>query len=200
MNLYTQDNTRDLILASASPRRKELMEGCGLEFKIMPSGVAEDGIEGLSPSQVVEELSLRKANFLAREYRKSWVIGSDTVVVLGDLILGKPKDEADALRMLSLLQGRSHHVYGGISLCCKELGISTSHSYSTEVVFKKVSDSTLREYVKTKEPFDKAGSYAIQGIAIQFVKSINGSYSNVVGLNVSALIDLLISYKVLSYE
>ena len=118
MNLYIQDKSRNLILASASPRRKELMEGCGLDFKVMPSGVSEDGIEELSPSQVVEELSLRKANFLAKQYQSSWVIGSDTVVVLDDLTLGKPKDEADALRMLTSLQGRSHYVYGGISLCC----------------------------------------------------------------------------------
>ncbi|NQF17215.1 septum formation inhibitor Maf [Brevibacillus sp. HB1.3] len=171
-----------LILASSSPRRRELLQTLGLSFTVITSDVDETTAEHLSASEVVEELSLRKAKEVASRLTEGVVLGSDTVVVLDDQILGKPIDEMDAYRMLSTLQGQEHTVYSGVALIDVETGrTEVSHSL-THVRIRALSKQEIKSYIATGEPMDKAGSYAIQGIGATIVEGINGDYFTVVGL------------------
>lgn len=171
-----------LILASSSPRRRELLQTLGLSFTIITSDVDETTAEHLSASEVVEELSLRKAKEVASRLTEGVVLGSDTVVVLDDQILGKPVDEMDAYRMLSMLQGQEHTVYSGVALIDVETGrAEVSHSL-THVRIRALTEQEIKSYIATGEPMDKAGSYAIQGIGATIVEGINGDYFTVVGL------------------
>ena len=172
-----------LILASKSPRRKELMEYIGEEFKITSAQVDESYDESLSPAQVVEFLSSIKAMPFKNE--KDIVIGADTVVAIDGKILGKPKDESDAFLMLKTLSGREHRVYTGVTLIKGE-EIKT-FSVETKVYFYHLTDSEIKEYIKTGEPMDKAGAYGIQGKGCLLIEKIDGDYFNVVGLPVSRL-------------
>ncbi|TKI56439.1 septum formation inhibitor Maf [Brevibacillus antibioticus] len=171
-----------LILASSSPRRRELLQTLGLSFTVITSDVDETTAEHLSASEVVEELSLRKAKEVASRLTEGVVLGSDTVVVLDDQILGKPVDEMDAYRMLSMLQGQEHTVYSGVALIDVETGrAEVSHSL-THVRIRALTEQEIKSYIATGEPMDKAGSYAIQGIGATIVEGINGDYFTVVGL------------------
>ncbi|UIO44243.1 Maf family protein [Brevibacillus brevis] len=171
-----------LILASSSPRRRELLQTLGLSFTVITSDVDETTAEHLSASEVVEELSLRKAKEVASRLTEGVVLGSDTVVVLDDQILGKPVDEMDAYRMLSMLQGQEHTVYSGVALIDVETGCTeVSHSL-THVRIRALTEQEIKSYIATGEPMDKAGSYAIQGIGATIVEGINGDYFTVVGL------------------
>ncbi|WJQ83443.1 Maf family protein [Brevibacillus brevis] len=171
-----------LILASSSPRRRELLQTLGLSFTVITSDVDETTAEHLSASEVVEELSLRKAKEVASRLTEGVVLGSDTVVVLDDQILGKPIDEMDAYRMLSMLQGQEHTVYSGVALIDVETGrAEVSHSL-THVRIRALTEQEIKSYIATGEPMDKAGSYAIQGIGATIVEGINGDYFTVVGL------------------
>lgn len=175
------------ILASASPRRKELLEQIGLEFEIVPACGREE-TAFTKPEEIVTDLSRQKAEEAAQKItdRKEplAVIGADTVVALDGEILGKPKDEADAYRMLSMLNGRSHKVYTGVTLLLCGQGTKQSRSFyeETEVVMYPMSEAERQWYIATKEPFDKAGGYGIQGRCAVFIKEIHGDYNNVVGL------------------
>lgn len=171
-----------LILASSSPRRRELLQTLGLSFTVITSDVDETTAEHLSASEVVEELSLRKAKEVASRLTEGVVLGSDTVVVLDGQILGKPVDEMDAYRMLSMLQGQEHTVYSGVALIDVETGrAEVSHSL-THVRIRALTEQEIKSYIATGEPMDKAGSYAIQGIGATIVEGINGDYFTVVGL------------------
>ncbi|MGG4451160.1 Maf family protein [Brevibacillus porteri] len=171
-----------LILASSSPRRRELLQALGLSFTVITSDVDETTAEHLSASEVVEELSLRKANEVASRLTEGVVLGSDTVVVLDGQILGKPDDEMDAYRMLSMLQGQEHTVYSGVALIDVETGrAEVSHSL-THVRIRALTEQEIKSYIATGEPMDKAGSYAIQGIGATIVEGITGDYFTVVGL------------------
>lgn len=188
-----------LILASASPRRQELLNQIEMEFEVMPSGVDEK-TQSTVPHEMVMELSARKArdvfDRLSPEKRESVVVaGADTVVAVENQILGKPKDEDAAREMLSLLQGRTHQVYTGVTLIWKEHAqqveaekiAQTSFYERTDVTMYPMSEEEIRAYVKSGEPMDKAGAYGIQGKCAAYVKEICGDYYNVVGLPVARL-------------
>jgi septum formation protein len=191
LHALTSPQKHRIVLASSSPRRRDLLSQAGVPFSVRVSGVDETPIAGESPRAMVERLALLKASSVAKEEPESLVIGADTTVCVDDICLGKPEDDEDAARMLSTIQGRTHLVWGGISLVCHESGFVWKNSFSTEVTMAPMDSETIRRYVATGEPRDKAGSYAIQGIGLQFVSSIKGSYSNVVGLDVCALMSEL---------
>lgn len=193
---------RRIILASASPRRKELLEQIGLEFEICPAK-SEEIITKTVPQEVVMELSRQKAEEVAvmvttyNEKHKEIVtpsdiliIGADTVVAYGGQILGKPKDEQDAKRMLSMLSGNTHSVYTGVTLCLIDpngrVGEIVFYE-KTDVTMFPITEEEMERYIATGEPFDKAGSYAIQGKSAIFIEKIEGDYNNVVGLPVTRI-------------
>ncbi len=187
-----------IILASQSPRRKELLSRKGIDFSVYVTDADETVTEPMSPRDLVEELSYRKAQSASEAFLGEFVliIAADTVVALEDEIFGKPEDEADARRMLRLLSGRAHSVFTGVTLAYVA-GEKISYKQSvceTKVYFYPISEAEIEEYIQTKEPFDKAGSYAIQGIASKFVEKIEGDFDNVVGLPVDAISDDVIAY------
>jgi len=183
-----------LILASASPRRKELIQQLGLPVEFAVNSADERVQENLAPEQVVERLAERKARAAYEAVgprANAVIVAGDTVVVYGGEILGKPKDEDDAFRMLSLLQGKTHTVYSGIScIVCATGKVLTGHSW-TRVTMKPLSDAQIRRYIQTGEPMDKAGAYAIQGLGAAIVEKIDGDYFTVVGLPLAMLADML---------
>ena len=174
-----------LILASSSPRRKELISLISDDVKIIPSD-ADESYDNTIPSEAVPEiLAVRKAASVSKLYPNDTVIGCDTSVIIDGTILGKPLDKHDAARMLSLLSGRTHKVITGCAIFHQ--GKSISFSEGTEVEFYPLLTSEIENYVKSGEPMDKAGAYGIQGKASLFVKSIKGDYFNIVGLPISRL-------------
>lgn len=186
----------EFILASASPRRKELLEALGLKFKIVVGDADEESIspEGIPVSIYVQELSLLKAAHTAKlvlKNKKAIIIAADTVVTLDGKVLGKPKDPQDAFFMLKSLSGREHEVYTGICVMRVSDGKTYCTSQSTKVHFKELSPKQIAAYVATKEPMDKAGAYGIQGKGAVLVSKIDGDYNNVVGLGTSLLCDVL---------
>lgn len=175
-----------MILASKSPRRKELLKNMGYEFTVKVSDVDEN-IGELDPIKYVKEVSKLKG--MAVFKKDEIIISSDTAVVLDNIIYGKPKDENDAYLMLKKLSGRTHQVISGICVIYNDKMIVDYDS--TDVSFKTLQNDEIVEYIKTGEPMDKAGSYAIQGIAKKFITGINGSYNNVVGLPTEKLQEIL---------
>lgn len=186
------------ILASASPRRKELLEKMGLAFTVVPA-CGEEQIQPSKPEDTVMKLSAQKAKEIAEKLRFALpdkpydeplaVIGADTVVSYAGEILGKPKDEKDAYRMLSMLQGKCHKVYTGVTVVILSKDLTKTHSFfeETKVVMHPMEEAELSWYIGTGEPFDKAGAYGIQGRCSLFIKEIRGDYDNVVGLPVARL-------------
>jgi septum formation protein len=178
-----------VVLASASPRRRELLSAAGFDFDVDPVSVDETRGAGEAPAAYVERLARSKAQAAARHDGDRAVIGADTVVVVDDEVLGKPRDAEDAARMLRRLAGRAHDVLTGVAVVWR--GRILSHVERTSVWFARLSESDIAWYVASGEPLDKAGAYAIQALASRFVRRIDGSYSNVVGLPVTAVIELL---------
>lgn len=184
--------TSPLILASASPRRRELLSMLGLPFEIITSNVAEDLPPGVTPEEAVRWLARLKAEVVAETLPAGIVIGSDTEVVLDGQLLGKPADRADACRMLRLLRGRAHRVISGIAVFDAAARRSGATSHVTTTVFMRDStDAEIEAYVATGEPMDKAGSYAIQGRGGALVERIEGCYTNVVGFPLCEVAALL---------
>lgn len=179
------------ILASSSPRRRELLTSIGLAFDVMPSNVPEVHREGEAPEEYVARLSREKAEPLATAHPSRWVIAADTTVLLGDQLLEKPVDPADARRMLGLLAGQTHTVYTGVTLQNVERGHHDTRVAESEVRILPMSESDIAWYVDTGEPLDKAGSYGVHGIFAMFIESIHGSYTNVVGLPLATLFLML---------
>lgn len=176
-----------IILASSSPRRKELLNLIGLSFEIHPSHADETISNELSPSEIVEQLALRKARDVADKYHEGYILGADTIVVLDEQVLGKPENVDDAFAMLKKLQGREHQVFSGIALIDKKTAKETVSHQVTKVFMKKLTDQEIEAYISTKEPMDKAGSYGIQGYGAMIIDRIDGDYFNVVGLPLSLL-------------
>jgi septum formation protein len=191
--------TSPIILASASPRRKYLLEQAGLALEVIPSDFDEDAISEPDPAARVRILAAEKAGQIAALHPDRWVIGADTVVVIDGKILGKPASSRDAKQMLRRLSGRIHQVFTGYAVVCKKKNRRFSDAVCTDVRFKALNENEITWYVSTGEPFDKAGAYAIQGIGTFLVKSINGSYTNVVGLPVCEVIELLIAEGVVGW-
>lgn len=188
---------RTLILASASPRRRKLLKNLGLTFKVIPADVDESKLDWSNPEEVVKGLAFKKASDVAAKIDYSaLIIGSDTTVVINNKSLGKPEDEKDAFEMLKLLSGKTHHVITGIAIIDNTSQETVIDSVSTEVIFKDLSDEEINNYIKTGEPMDKAGAYAIQGLAGTFVIGINGCYSNIVGLPIQKLTEILNGFQV----
>lgn len=174
-----------IILASASPRRQELLKYIVPAFEIIPADVDETLSAEIIPEKSAEFLAAKKARHIAKKYPDCTVIGSDTVVIIDDIILGKPADKSDAERMLKLLSGRTHKVITGVCLARGEA--SDSFSCETKVEFYPLSDEEILGYISTGEPMDKAGAYGIQGYGSVLVKGIEGDFFNVMGLPVAML-------------
>lgn len=189
-----------LILASKSPRRRYLLKQAGLDFSVIPSNIDEGLYQCLNPENYVKTIAESKANDISAKYPENWVIGADTVVVIDNSILGKPETKNQARRMLKQLSGKSHFVLTGYCICCKSKREIFSDVIKTEVLFKNLSHKEIEWYINTDEPFDKAGAYAIQGLGTFLVKSIKGSYTNVVGLPVCEIIEFLIKKKVIGLQ
>ena len=172
-----------IILASASPRRKELLETAGAEFEIIVADVDESVPEGTKPEDAAIMTAEKKALAVAESHKDSVVIGADTIVVAGEKILGKPTDKADACRMLSMLSGVEHKVITGVCLACGDKKITFAQV--SKVKFYDLTDDEINAYVETGEPMDKAGAYGIQGKGCVLVEKIEGDYFNIVGLPVA---------------
>ena len=194
-----------LVLASASPRRHELLRNAGIPFFVQPTDIPEVPHPREAPRTFAERLAREKALAIFRKRRpQDFVLGADTVVVVEEQILGKPRDAADAARMLGLLSGRKHRVITGVCLVGPQLrsedqpqsGFEDVRSETTEVTMDALSDEDVRSYVSTGEPMDKAGAYAIQGRASRWVSRIEGDYFNVVGLPVSLVYKMLRAHGV----
>lgn len=187
-----------IILASASPRRKELLEQLQLTFEIIPA-CGEETITQTDPPKVVLELSRQKAEEIAEKTAKDAIIlGADTIVTWKNQIMGKPETPAQAVDMLTQLSGNTHTVYTGVTAVIKENGIATLHSFAeaTHVTFYSMTPEEIQDYVATRDPMDKAGAYGIQGICAKYIKGIEGDYNNVVGLPIGRLYqEILRSYR-----
>ncbi|MDH3453698.1 MAG: Maf family protein [Desulfuromonadales bacterium] len=184
---------QDIVLASASPRRRELLAQVGINFQVVPSTADETLLANEAPEAHVIRLSCDKAMQVANRPGQTgrWFIGSDTVVVRDEVILGKPADAAEATEMLASLSGRSHRVISGYAVHDRQSRRTLCAAVTTRVFFKELTAREIAGYIATNEPFDKAGSYAIQGIGSFMVPSIEGSYTNVVGLPLCEVIAAL---------
>ena len=179
------------ILASASPRRKELLELVGLEFDVVPSDVDEAFHETETPRDHVMRLSREKALAVTAMHPDAWVLGADTIVLVSGEILGKPQTKDEAREMLRELSGRAHRVISGFTVLKKTGGAVFTDAVESTVVFKKLSADEIEWYVGTDEPYDKAGGYAAQGMGASLIREIRGSYTNVVGLPLCEVVDAL---------
>jgi septum formation protein len=177
----------ELVLASSSPRRKELLESLGVSFSIKVSGADEALVAGESADAMVARLALRKAWAVADSLRAAWVIGADTTVAVNGEILGKPESRDESLQMLSKLSGQTHQVVGAFAVVCPARAVEILEVHRTEVTFMPLPESVMHAYADSAEPYDKAGGYAAQGIGAGFISDIRGSYTNVVGLNIAAV-------------
>lgn len=190
-----------LILASASPRRRELLETLGYPFRVVASRVHEPPFTGQDPAAYAVELARSKARQVAgQQKRPATVLGADTVVVLDGRVFGKPQDEPQAAAMLAALSGRTHEVITGVAVVGPGLDQEDSTAVRTAVTFRDLDENEIARYVASGEPLDKAGAYAIQGGAQEWVTALTGDYSNVVGLPVATVAELLVrrGYPVLS--
>ncbi|OGO59358.1 MAG: septum formation protein Maf [Chloroflexi bacterium RBG_19FT_COMBO_47_15] len=182
---------KKIILASGSPRRKELLEKIGLKFEVESSNYEEDIYPGLQPHDVAQKISLKKAEIVASKHKNVVIIAADTFIVFDGQILGKPSTVNESRKMLQKLNGKSHSVITGFSVIDTAKNKTLSRSVETIVFLKKLTPSEIDTYVKSKEPLDKAGGYAIQGLGAVIVDRIEGDYLNVVGLPLSALTEAL---------
>jgi septum formation protein len=181
----------DLLLASASPRRAQILEMLGFPFDILPTDVEEDALPGETPRQHAEELARAKAAAAARQAPGKVCIGADTIVVLDGAVLEKPTSQRDALGMLQRLQGRWHTVFTAVALHHEERGRVCSGIEATEVHFRKLGNDILERYAASGEPDDKAGAYAIQGLGAMLVREVRGCFYNVMGFPIVRFLDLL---------
>ena len=187
---------RKIILASASPRRREILGITGLKFSVDASEYEEDMELGLKPHQLARFLSAEKAKAIASKYPNALLIAADTFIVFKDKLLGKPHTSEEARRMLVLLNGKAHSVITGFTILDTKTKKKLSRSVETKVYFRKMTGQEIESYVRTGEPLDKAGAYAIQGIGAVIVKKIDGDYLNVVGLPLNSLIEALKKFGV----
>lgn len=189
-------NMRKIILASSSPRRKKLLEQLGLTIKVIPSNIDEKLNPRLKPQSQVETLSLQKAQAITPSFPDAIIIAADTLVSIGEDILGKPTSLLDAKRMLKKLSGKTHAVYTGFTIIDTKSKKSITDSEKTLVTFKKLSDKEIASYIKKEHPLDKAGSYGVQGVGAVLVERIEGDFFNVVGLPVAKLTQTLKKFAI----
>lgn len=194
--MYT--NRETIILASGSPRRKQYMLDMGLDFTVQSASVEEHVAEGEGVDDFVLRMAREKARIISMNFPDSWVVSGDTVVCLDDIILGKPSDDEHAVEMLMMLCDREHTVKTGFCVAHCKKGIMDCRLVATQVTFGSFSRTVARAYVATGEPVDKAGAYGIQGKGGCLVKSIEGSYSNVVGLPLHELVEILLNHSVIA--
>lgn len=184
-----------LILASSSPRRQELLREIGIPFQVHAANINEDQSAGEAPIEYALRLAREKAEAVAARYPQSYVLGADTIVVLKGEVLGKPNDQKDAVRMLRLLSGREHEVTTAVSLIGPNLvapgTLAETRASTTKVYFREIAEAEIQQYVAGSEPMDKAGAYAIQGGASRWTDRIEGEFSNVVGLPLSLVTEML---------
>jgi nucleoside triphosphate pyrophosphatase len=190
-----------LVLASASPRRQELLRNAGIPFNVQPASIPEIPKQGEAPLAFAKRMAQAKAGAIYRKFPEAFVLGADTVVTVDGLILGKPEDKKDAARMLRLLSGKQHEVITGVCLYGMN-GASGGlfedlHAETTSVTVNTLSDREIQDYVATGEPMDKAGAYAIQGKASLWISRIEGDYSNVVGLPIARVYRMLRDHGVI---
>ena len=178
-----------LVLASASPRRRELLEQAGFRFEVRVADIEESRLPGEAPQDYVRRLALEKAQAVAKLTPEAVVLGADTTVVLDSEVLNKPADRSDAERMLRLLSGRTHPVHTGVAVVCS--CCTLTHVETTDVEFRHIEPAELSTYLDSGDPLDKAGAYGIQGYAARWIPRISGDYFNVVGLPLAAVVKLL---------
>lgn len=193
-------NSPKLILASQSPRRNYLLKQAGLTFTVIPSDLDEDAIPHTEPENYVRILAEAKAGDIADRHPDCWVLGADTIVLIDNTILGKPSSRSEARSMLQQLSGQTHRVLTGYAILNRDRKHQFSETVATDVTFKQLTDEEIEWYIHTREPFDKAGAYAIQGLGTFLVKTIHGSYTNVVGLPVCEVIEHLIRHEAVTRE
>ena len=184
-----------LILASSSPRRRELLAQIGLEFQVLPAHIDETRRETEEPTIYVRRLALEKAQAIYRAHPEAFVLGADTTIEIDGHALEKPANRADAERMLRALSGRTHHVHTGIALLAPPQSSAPArrtHLETTAVTFSAIDNAELQHYLDTGEPYDKAGAYGIQGYAARWIPRIDGDYFNVMGLPLAATVRLLL--------
>lgn len=189
-----------IILASASPRRQEILQSTGLNFKIIPAHVNEDYLAGESPSRHVRRLSYDKAMAVAQKHRHAWILGADTIVVIDGMILGKPENKTQAKKMLNRLSGHEHKVFTGFTIIHIENEVCVTKVIQSAVRFKTISPDEINWYINCNEPYDKAGGYAIQGKGSYFIQSIRGSYTNVIGLPLCEVLETLKELKAIKFH
>ena len=192
--------TFPFILASASPRRQELLRSAGLKFRILPAHIDETWQNDETPTAHVRRLSREKAAVMSVRHPRAIVLGADTIVVIDGQILGKPKNKKEAREMLQRLSGRTHTVFTGFTLTRAADRISRTKVVRSAVTFKKISPEEMNWYVNSSEPYDKAGGYAVQGMGACFIKTIRGSYTNVIGLPLSEVLEELKNLNILSFR
>ncbi len=178
-----------IILSSASPRRHDILYEFGIMHKVIPANIDEEMLNNLTPQENVERLSYLKAESILKDHLNDIVIGADTIVVINNEILGKPKDYNDAFKMLKKLQNNVHEVITGVSILTKDLTITFSDI--SKVYFKEMTDEEIDTYIKNDYVYDKAGSYAIQSEYMHYIDHIDGSYYNIVGLPIERLLEEL---------
>lgn len=188
--------TDTLVLASKSPRRRALLDQAGLAFAVVPSSVDESQLAVSLPERRARLLAEAKAHEVAQRYPQSWVIGADTMVVIANNVLGKPRTVHEARHMLDALSGKTHRVLTGYCICCKAAKESFSDTVETKVRFKTLTKGEIDWYIDTEEPFDKAGGYGAQGLGTFLIRRLEGSYASVVGLPVCEVIDYLVKQGV----
>jgi septum formation protein len=184
-----------IVLASASPRRQELLKNAGIQFVVNPANIPEVRHRGEAPKDFAERMAKEKARAVWAGTKNEYVLGADTVVVVDDVVLGKPENPEDAARMLRELSGRKHHVITGVCLIGNDF--EDVRSEITAVHFAELSDADIRNYIAIGEPMDKAGAYAIQGAASRWISKIEGDYSNVVGLPTALVLQMLREHRVM---
>ncbi len=189
------------ILASGSPRRERLLKSVGLDFRVEPSRIEESAIASANhPAQTAQKWACAKAASVSELFAQHWVLGADTIVALDGRIFGKPADPAEAVRMLETLSGRTHEVITGICIKNAQRKYHRSGSVLTRVTFRPLTHAEVESYARTAEPLDKAGAYGIQGIGAYLVKSIEGSYTNVVGLPLCETVDWLLEAGIIRHN
>jgi septum formation protein len=197
--LMTISLSAPLILASASPRRQELLQSAGLKFKIIPAHVNENSLAGESPRQHVQRLASDKAMVIAKKYPEAWVLGADTIVVIDGIVLGKPESKTQARKMLRKLSGREHKVFTGFTIAHVAAEIYRTKVIQSAVQFKTIHPEEMEWYVASDEPYDKAGGYAVQGQGAYFIRSIRGSYTNVIGLPLCEVLEELQYFGLINF-
>ncbi len=194
--MLPDNNMKAIILASASPRRKQLLKKIGLKFRVEPSNYEENISCELEPHELAKSLSLEKARLVAKNYKNALLIAADTFIVFEGKILGKPRTNTEAKEMLETINGKPHSVINGFTIVDTGNNKALSRSVETKVHLRKLSSNEIDAYVRSKEPLDKAGAYAIQGLGSVIVEKIEGDYFNVIGLPLSALTESLKEFGV----